>query len=628
MNNMSKSVSYTKNFEFKENVLGYDLHLKKKRNWWWLLLLLLPFSLLIQCEKTINVKVVVAGTGEPVSDFDVQMDYTSRYLYKDKKVFYSKDYSLVKTTDKEGIAKFDSLGYSVYSSIFFALSQAKFMSLDPDCGFDPKVITKNFHYTKNVTIEIPLADIVVKVVDAETLSPIPEAEISSQIAKENKQSGKGKTNANGEFTIKGVLSCGGIDEVVATAHGYEKGSVSIDVKQAKHSPELRTIKLKPIKERIEFFVKNKFTKEPVPNAQAVITLVDKASNTKRVETTTNVDGLGVGIYDDAFILSKLKIKASKQYYKDGELEDDYTVEEFVKLSEELRTVYLEPEPNVVDFRNLDSLTRRPIAGVTNRIVVKSVDGNTYTYEEISNTNGVFSIKAIEGDEITIMSKYDHYYKPKETHIPSFKSPEDILMEAKVHSLKFRTVEENDASNLVDNCALKIFVDGKLIPKPNNSGTGVFVVDNLYENSKISIVASKFGYVTNDYTIKEVLIEDLLKTSKNHYDIPMKSKEELCTDEVIKTLGHEIQATTHNLGKSGPSRFVFLYYCDNYPDRIIIYNCKKEDISKTKPIFDTGYVSTDVEQTVTIPYTSPIITIQVTPKNGNKNSYWSYKIICP
>ena len=148
----------------------------------------------------------------------------------------------------------------------------------------------------------------------------------------------------------------------------------------------------------------------------------------------------MGVYENAFVLSRIDIKVSKPHYRDGELEGGpWTVEQFIYQENDVRTVWLTPEPYLVEFVNIDSITRRPVSGVNNVIQVTALNGETETATEISNSNGVFPVTAKEGSRIEITATKGSLYWPKHEVIPSFGEREEVIMQPRLVKVPFRTI---------------------------------------------------------------------------------------------------------------------------------------------------------------------------------------------
>lgn len=622
---------YSHRFKFDENKLEYEFKMKKKHNWWWVLLFLLPLLLFIHCEKDMHVQTVEENSGIPIGNMEVSMNYTAHYLFKDGAFFCEESYFQTQTTDSVGQTTFSKLGCSVYSYIFYCLSEVQLM-VKPSCHFLSMPVVKKFHFTRNVILSLPplKTDLDIKVVDAETLDAIPEATVEYSFDNGGMQNGKDITNPNGQIWLREVLECGMVELLKASAYGYaDTLIVKLDVKEAKNKVETRMLKLRPLKEHFDFFVKNKLTAQPIPDAKAVVVLTDKGTQALRGEVTTNVDGLGRGFYEDAFILAKVDIKASKLHYKKGELQGNCTVEQFNRLPDSLRVVYLEPEPYVETFRDVDTLTNQAIAGVSNEIMVKSINGNTENYTEVSNREGFFPVKAMEGDEVSIISDLTPYYKVKTIRLEKFGQAEIVYMEPDVISLSFRTVDAIDGS-LLANCKLEIQSNGVYRSIPANSGSGEFAIDNLFINGDVTIVASHSGYKTNNYSIKERLVSYLMKAPQKARDIPLALDLPPCQGgNTIKNIrGQGRQINSYDLGMRGPGAFVFEYNTgDSEPDQLVIYNCPENKIAVSTPVYDTGNVCTKgATFNQEVGFIEPVVTVVAI--TSSETSVWNYRVNCP
>lgn len=632
--NQDKSINYNKKFKFDDTQLIYEFQLKKKRNWWWLLLCLLPLLLLVKCERDITVKVSSAVTGVPIEGVNVEMEYVVRYLYHDSTFFCHNYINESQFTDSLGIARFENLGCSVYSYIFNFLSKASFRFAS-DC-YVPDECDRLFHFTRVVKKKLKpeLHDVMIRVVDEETEQPIAGASVQYANLSEKTISGNGETNPNGELLIEELNVCGRMESISASAIGYaDTVLTNIANVDMIANQDARTIKLRPLKEKIDFFVKNKFTKQPVPGAKAVITLMDRGASKSRNVTTTNVDGKGHGVYEDAFILAKVHIKASKLHFKDGELVGDYTVEQFKKMPDSLRVIYLEPEPYVQDFINIDTISNKPISGVTNNVVVRSINGKVESYQEISNRSGYFPVKAMEGDEISIVSSCQPIYRDKNTKIATFKDAEIIYMHPNVVTLDFRTIDAIDGSLLGD-CDLRVFQNRQFVANPSNSGSGEFVVEGLYVNGNLSIIASKDGYKTNDYTINGVDVLKLMQAPQRERDIPLDLDLPPCQagNLINSTQGQGYHKTSYSLGKKGDGASTYFEFdyksYEVHTDRFVVYNCKEDEIDEYSPIFDSGHVLTgDKYYTERLLFINPVVTV-IVEMSDNQGSSWNYCVHCP
>jgi len=518
---VDKGLKYSDEFE------TYTIQLKRRKNYWWLLLLLLPLLLLIQCHKDITVRCVESDGKYPVIGQEITIDYDAHFLLKEGKFLPSDNVRITQTTDDQGTTVFEDLPCSVFSYIFYCMSKADFY-MQSDC-YQAAQTQCNFHYTRNVLLDLsPLReDLHVLLLDLETGDFLPDG----ILVYEYEENGITKTDsvraeADGVATIPQMRSCGEMKILKGMCYGYAD-TVRMDVpcQQLVIADPREALRLRPLKERFTFFVKNKETKQPIPNASCTVTLTHPGQSKTQIvrHVRTSIDGKGIAVCDSAFVRSFIAIHASKYHYKDGDLEGGpWIVEVFKDQEDDIRTVWLEPEPYLQEFINVDSITGKPIPGVKNVIRIINPGGIPKDDTEISNINGIFPILANEDACVEVISTKDGY-KQKRTVYPKFGEIKDedriIRMQPEMITLQFRTVRESSWSILPD-CNLEISgsISGSL--RPVNSGDGNFPV-TMRKNELLSIVASKKGYATNSTKVKNCRYNQL--TTQKDRDIPLKKE---------------------------------------------------------------------------------------------------------
>lgn len=629
-----KTKRYKKKFCYSADQEEYTFRLKR-RNWKWLwLLLLLPLLLLfVKCERDIHVQTLDAVTNEPIPDVEVEIDYTAHYLLNHGRFFVSTPVGRTLTTDENGQGTFKKLPCSVFSYLFYALGKAHF-DAGTDCHTLERTETSFFHFVRNkrLWLDPKKTNLTLSVVDGETMDALAEAVLVYDVPFGN-QTDSILTSVTGDCVIKGLPLCGSLLLNRVSCYGYaDTSDVEIDVLAARKSPDLACIKLRPLKQSFSYTVKNKFTKEPIPGATVYVTLTSNRGKTLRGKSVTNVDGRGLGVYKDAFILANLELKATKKHYKDGYFEKECTVEEFAKLPQEERVIYLEPEPYMVQFQNVDSITGVPIKGVSNEIHIHSISGQDEELTEYSNSHGIFEIKAMEGDRIQIISECSPYYYRKETLIPSFDQGEIIRMQPQKTDLTFRTLDAS-TQEILPQCDLKVTSTISKTSIPVSSGDGVFVVKNVYVTEKISIEASKNDYLPNTTKIRQAEVAQLMNAPQERRDIPLSPDIAPCDasgkGESMVTAGTVSSPQSYNMG-TNYGTFEITYDTGNScTDCIDIYNHKPGDdpLSGVR-VFSSGQVATDGNRTTVVSFSNgSVITVIVTtgPSDG---SMWEYHISCP
>ena len=650
----TREVRFRKSFRLRDDQDEYTFQLRRRRNWWWLLLLLLPLLLFINCSHDVVVT-VVDDDGNPVEQVGVDMSYCSHWLLNtDRRPSWLAKCDTVQhqVTDSLGRAVFSGVGTSVFSYLFYGTSQAKFTFGELECvAIKENPLLKNLHFTREVKVSAVKRRTAVRlqVVDAEDGAPIAEADVTVSWP-EGKQhrTAKGKSDPNGMVTIDKVWTCATIDTIKASAYAYNDTVVTAKpVKVLLAQPDQGVIPLSPLKESFTFFVKDSLSRQPIPGAECKVT-VSHSRSTKSGTAMTNVDGKGRGEYKDAPITAVISVDpVTAPHYKPGRLnlpEAQRMVEQFIKLPDSLRTIWLEPEPQTVQWQNVDSLNvKNGIKGVTNRIKITDPGGKVTQDSVMSNANGYFAVQAVLGSKIEVVSECEPGYEPKTTVVAQFDGKGQVIkLKPRMVDLTFRTVDADDPSTLVPGCTLDIAgsISGNL--QPTDSGNGEFTVKNVRVVETISINAQKQGWKGNNTTINNTKVSYLAdpSTPASARDIPLQLPG--CDAGPISNednqSGTDFYAREFNMGcNSGTCNFS--YHTHEAPDEIIIFDCPPADLqlpynspaNKSKIVFHTkdangndGPVATGngVYVNGSFQFTSRYVTVV-----GIGSSIWNVRIDC-
>ncbi|MBR3711846.1 MAG: carboxypeptidase regulatory-like domain-containing protein, partial [Bacteroidales bacterium] len=238
-----------------------------------------------------------------------------------------------------------------------------------------------------------------KVVDADDNEPIPEADIQLiRTVDGNKTNDNTKSDVAGQFDIADMPLCGSV-KVIASKEGYENDTIEASLFDISNmTDDEKTLHLKPLNGCVKVIVKNLNTKTLL--ADATVTLeINGAARTMK----TNTNGVGVGMFDSLRISSTLKFTASKAGYADTTL-SGYTVQQFMALDEEKRTMYLRPLTKSLVFKNVDG-TGAALSGVKNEIY----KNGTLIATEYSNNAGEFVVANIlDSDKLSIAATKTGY----------------------------------------------------------------------------------------------------------------------------------------------------------------------------------------------------------------------------
>ena len=621
--NIGKKIKYEEKYDL------YTVQLIHQRFPWWLLLLLLPLLLFIKCHKDIEVNCIEPNTNIPIESQDVTIEYKSHFLFNNGSFFTNDKIELTQQTDSMGKTVFRDLPCSVYSYIFYCLSVASYTA-ESDCH--AAVNEKhNFHYTHHVKLEMKprREDLHVKLLDLETKDPLPDGIIIYKYFELGKeQIDSAKADAAGIVTIPQMRYCSFMTQLLGQCYGYaDTTKVEVPCQSIVSADDSTALLLRPIKERFTFFVKNNETKQPIPNAKCEITLTHPSGRIEGPHIVhTSIDGKGIGVYVDAFIRSVIRIKAHKEHYRDSILTGGpWTVEDFIKQPDNVRTIWLKPLPYTQEFINVDSINGKPIPGVKNIIKVTDPDGTVHESEEISNRNGIFPVEAKEDSKVEIISTKDPDNKNKKTILPVFKDIKDnkIRMSPYIVRLSFRTVNAMKHGELVPNCNLRISgsVSGN-IPTPNNSKDGVFTVE-FRRSEYLTIVASRKNWVTTTDKVKAKNY-DYLQMDHERRDIPLKQNLPPCNagKNTPKGANEMHHSKTYGMGQEEGNASIWVDFYSE-PDYLKIID-GNGDVVLEKIVKDKNEGGQNP-----IPFHfrggSVTVIIETSKQNG---SSWEYILNCP
>ena len=556
-------MKYSNKTTFDPDVLEYDFQMKRRKPWWLLLLLLLPFLLLIRFQHDLEVTCLDSENSTPIIGTDVILSYQDYYIYKGGQFFGKDSILMTQPTDSTGSTTFRNLPGSVFSLLCGWLSRGT-IDVHPECYGLEEAYQCFVHYHRHITLPLQpvTVSVPVQVIDLETEEPIPGITIRWADGYHQEAQDSLVTDPVGRAVIGPTRYCGQLQQLRCTGYGYADTLVQqVDVRPWADAASPLVVRMRPIKASFAFTVLNAISHQPIPQATVEVKLVSRGGSSDTGSATTNVDGLGRGFYGNGAILSSLDLLAGKAHYKPGQFDwtpyrEPHNVDHFTQLPDSQRVIYLEPEPYVVEFVVLDSLTHRPIAGVTNAITITHLDGSRDTIPaEVSNSNGVFPIKAMEGETIDILSTLDPEYVRKHTRVVPFMGPDTIYLKSNFQTLTFRTLLQG-TEQLLPNCHLNVRTQsGTRSGFPTSSGNGVFTISQVLPNDRLYISASK-NQAVNQSKINGQSVHQLLSASQSERDIP------LPIEYRFSSADQGLSEQDYDMGK-GPYRFRFNWeLCEN------------------------------------------------------------------
>lgn len=199
-------------------------------------------------------------------------------------------------------------------------------------------------------------------------------------------------------------------------------------------------------------------------------------------------------------------------------------------------------------------------------------------------------------------------------------------------LMFRTLDAETMSELPD-CSLQIITTKSNVSSPINSGRGRFLVQGLYLDESITIVASKSGYGVNDVTVRDILVSELLAADQSKRDIPL--KEDMLPCNAGESGLDNVDAYTvsvpqsYNMGTVSGT-FEIIYETGNAcEDCIDLYNHNPgENYTDGVKVFSSGMVTTNGLERATVRFSYGSVITAVVTTGSSSGSMWSYRLSCP
>lgn len=474
-------------FTFDENNDTYTVQLKKKK-WWLLLLLLLPLLLLIlqiRCTKEVVFKTVDNTSGVVLPDANVSFTYPNRNFidFSKFKFFTFEDLNVSENTDNDGFAKFE-VSCTLYSKLFHKEDITTVVATG-GC-FQSDTLHPIYYELKNkkefvINLEARKKTVTFTVIDSYDNEVLPDADVVVDYYLDGqKQTFTGKSDARG-IVQADILFCADNIEVNASKYGYLPYSTSGN-HEFFENPENQILPLKPIMKPIEFTVKDLYSKRPVPNATAKLII----ENTT-IEALTNTNGIGKGMFDSVEIVKQVYIEVTHAAYHDTTTKK-YLVEDYLKLSEEQRVIYIRPKAGSLIFKNIDKYSKDRLVGVKNEVFV---NGNPVG-EFISNSYGEFTVPNLQpNDKISIVATFPNYLdndftiKNKKVSKINTNKKREIPLEPNLQPQNEKAPKPNCRAHFSGTLLSDVYVDSHISKIYQPDKFGEYVGEGEYPSNSIA-----------------------------------------------------------------------------------------------------------------------------------------------
>lgn len=291
--------------------------------------------------------------------------------------------------------------------------------------------------------------------------------------------------------------------VVATGGCFGSDTLTPSFNELKNKKEY-VIKLDARRKIISFTVVDSFDNQPLPNADVV---VNYYLNGQKQTFTGKSDPRGIVEADVLYCSDKFEVEASHYGYSTYTTNGDAN---FFDVAEN-RILPLDPVMEPVSFIVQDLYTKKPIPNSTATLVIENT-----SFSAVTNTNGIgkgmFDSVAI-AKQMHIKVSHSAYHDTTtqsylaEDYIKLSSEQRIIFMRPKPGSYVFYNIDKYSKAPL-EGVKNEVFVNGQKVGEFFSNTNGEFTVPDLAKSDKISIIATKPDFITNDFTIENTAVSKL------------------------------------------------------------------------------------------------------------------------
>ncbi len=394
----------------------------------------------------------------------------------------------------------------------------------------------------------------------------------------------------------------------------------------------------------EFTVVNRENLQPIPDADVHIV----AKHNEKTLTWDKKSAPDGTVYIENFpYCGEFTINTEAYGYLPDTLSG---VCQYLYGDDSLRRIKLTPEKKMIQFFVKDLNTKDPLPYSTAHLII---DGDT-VQTVVTNING-YATAPGEGEfsDVHILQDFTiHTEKPfyhdttKSDNVAHWitlpDSSRTLYMRPEMQDIRFR---DTDGSRGLAGVKNIIYVNGQPRPQPVYSdANGYFSVTGVSPTDKISIVASKPGYETNNYTIKNRQLQELVNGPQSKRDIPLRKHQQPTPpppnpqpqpnptpnptppppnvqpcEAPQESGGQGVTTKVHSIGNS--HRFTITWDMYNVPDELIVYcgtgSNKKKIFSTNGPVSGGGRASLYCAENY--------ITIKIIGQQ--EGTQWKYQMKC-
>ncbi len=247
----------------------------------------------------------------------------------------------------------------------------------------------------------------------------------------------------------------------------------------------------------------------LPDVIVNITVVNDYSTDNFSDTS---DVAGIVEFHNIPACSKITLTSSVYGYHDADKKYESD-----SVSGKINEVELKPVTKPISFWVKNINTKQPIPYAFAELIV---EGTKTGYKIKTNTNGVASV--VENglfEDVHIIkhikiyaTKTDFYdtiypepHKKVDDFIKADKEERTIYLRPKAKCVEVKVIDK-DSKAALEAAECVINVNGTSTKTEYSNVFGIVQICGLFNEDKISVTASKSGYITNDFTVKDLSVE--------------------------------------------------------------------------------------------------------------------------
>ena len=343
--------------------------------------------------------------------------------------------------------------------------------------------------------------------------------------------------------------------------------------------------------------------EPLPDANVTI-ISTVGSSTSESSTTTDVSGM-VDI-NSMPVCGSVKVIASREGYENDTIEA--TLFDLNNMGEHEKTLRLRPLKGCVKVVVKNLKTKTLLAGATVSLVIQ---GQSQTLKTNTNGVGIGQFDSLRiGQQLNFNASKSGY---ADTSLTGYSVKDFMNLDEEKRTMYLRPLTSSlvfintDNNNVLEGVTNKIYKNGNLIATEYSNNKGEFIVSDIGQNDKISIIASKTGYSTNSTKVKNQTLANLSTQASRTIPLTKNEVKPIPTPPVVDNNTSDLK------GQSGDLRVNLQWYTKTDLDLHVIDPCGNEIyFSKRRAICSGGAGTLDLDANALFGTTS----------RPQENIYWN------